>query len=589
MVATVEMPQTCEEYRLRLIMEYNRLLAWGKIAGLIETEEKAEIAIGLGADPLELAAILARIRALLEEFAELNGRYKELDPSKTPGKGELEEKARKDPTSVNLQQEVSNLALQYEKTKEKRQHMLGTNHLIKAFKGVEQVARHPITRIRWTAVDKDSFQSLIEQLRVLTTRLHQLMGDYRLKKIKETTAQTYMEMVQMRGSIEDLKRIVVAVSLLPGNNTSGHEADHRSDQVLEELARMKQLNTSAQAVQSIGEFSAVKLSASKDIKIRAGEATRTWSRAIFMKAGQPEKFVWIEWKSYSLEIQPEDPSGGPKIHPNIIKRTAELAALLTSPKPNDFCAPHCLGFFDHGEISDEQRFGWVFEMPKGATEKTEPKSLLWMFTNISKPSLTERAALASKLAASLLFLHSVNWIHKALRSENVLFLFTDDQYDMEKPILSGFEYSRPDGGNNTSEWSNPKPEWDMYRWPSIQRAAPKERHSRKTYDIYSLGLILLEICHWQPLYQLMSIGDPSKLTLTNSKQIRARLLNEPDFMRTVLEMVGKKYHEAVLQCIRGHEGFDIQEADEQSTPDIGIKLQLSYTKSVVQPLRTIDV
>jgi hypothetical protein len=89
--------------------------------------------------------------------------------------------------------------------------------------------------------------------------------------------------------------------------------------------------------------------------------------------------------------------------------------------------------------------------------------------------------------------------------------------------MSGFEYSRPRSTKPTSRSLNPR--WDIYRWPTIQNGVPKEGTSRKRYDIYSFGLLLLEIAHWQPLHKLLCLKKwpaPS----TQNCRVRGWLLNE---------------------------------------------------------------
>ena len=108
------MPETCAALRLRLIMEYNNLLVWGKVAGLIENEEGSKISSILGADQLVMASILSEIRFLLESFAELNGRYKELKPHENK---EEHDQAGSRAATVDLGKEVSSMTLLYERTK----------------------------------------------------------------------------------------------------------------------------------------------------------------------------------------------------------------------------------------------------------------------------------------------------------------------------------------------------------------------------------------------------------------------------------------------------------------------------------------
>ena len=125
-----------------------------------------------------------------------------------------------------------------------------------------------------------------------------------------------------------------------------------------------------------------------------------------------------------------------------MKRCAALAEMLKLPKPEDFCTLNCLGFFDEIKLiaRASQVFGWVFEMPPGSTEGTAPYSLFEIMGKTSRPSLTHRAELASKLESCLMHFHAVNWLHKAFRSDNIIMIKC--QGVMESRIC--FEFERKD-------------------------------------------------------------------------------------------------------------------------------------------------
>jgi len=583
LVAAVKMPETCAALRLRLIMEYNNLLVWGKVAGLIENEEGSKISSILGANQLFMASILSEIRFLLESFAELNGRYKELKPH---GNKEEQDQAESRAATIDLGKEVSSMTLLYERTKTKRPHPWDVTKFIAASKKLGAMMKHP-NRIVWAVVDESNFKTLLERLHELVAHLHGLMGGHQIQTLLDTTRKTYLEMVQVRGSVSELKSLMIAAVLLGSqdaeNNPPGARYQQRNDQILRELARLKNLN--APLSQNGGNPDSTCIKA-EQLKYLRENSLQAWTKATYVKPGCPPRRVWIEWKQYTMEHVQGDDSHDLKIHPNTLRRTAELAALLAAPKPDDFCTPHCFGYFDD---STSRRFGWVFKIPGSATENAEPRSLLWLFANMPRPSLTDRIALASRIAACVLYLHAVNWIHKALRSENIIFFLGQNEFELAAPIVSGFEYSRPDN-EGTSECSKPKPQWDLYRWPDIQRAEPQEKNSRKTYDIYSLGLILLEIANWKSLGEIMGFGDVTKLPLKESRGIRSKLL-DPDstYLAQVLETVGKKYHAVVRRCIQGHEGFGIEENDDERSVETGLKLQREYTKEVVHKLKSIEL
>lgn len=111
------------------------------------------------------------------------------------------------------------------------------------------------------------------------------------------------------------------------------------------------------------------------------------------------------------------------------------------------------------------------------------------------------------LVESVEKLHAVNWLHKGLRSRNVIFFppYSGD-YDLSQPYLSGFDYSRPE---NADYWSESPPSMvaeDLYRHPAVQGGPREDSRGfgyQKQHDIYALGIILLEISYWKPIYSIL--------------------------------------------------------------------------------------
>ncbi|PHH78031.1 hypothetical protein CDD83_4053 [Cordyceps sp. RAO-2017] len=152
--------------------------------------------------------------------------------------------------------------------------------------------------------------------------------------------------------------------------------------------------------------------------------------------------VWIEWKDYDdAGAHPGSPSKA-----DIVDRVRKLARLLhRSPKPAGFRTPHCLGFFDKAdpELAEEEvdvldrRLGLILERPgdEGADAGLAPVSLHELLGG-AKPRVTERVRLAHALSSCVLHLHAVNWLHKGLRSANVVFFRgRDGRADLGRPLL----------------------------------------------------------------------------------------------------------------------------------------------------------
>ncbi|KAM6529818.1 hypothetical protein FALCPG4_007944 [Fusarium falciforme] len=234
-------------------------------------------------------------------------------------------------------------------------------------------------------------------------------------------------------------------------------------------------------------------------------------------------------------------------------------------------------------------------MQDSTDDASAPRSLHWLFTRVPQPPLSDRVTIASKLATSLMYLHSVKWLHKAIRSDNIVFYWDGTRTNLDQPILAGFEYTHHDA-HDISEISDPNPAWDIYRWPSIQGVAPTAVRSQKIFDIYSLGLVLMEILSWKPLGTLLELPDISTVILSQSKGIRHNLFKESGCLVNVLDTAGKKYYGVVRRCIEGYlddevgqPGLGIKVNDNESDVHTSILLQERYIKHVVQELESIHV
>lgn len=189
--------------------------------------------------------------------------------------------------------------------------------------------------------------------------------------------------------------------------------------------------------------------------------------------------VIVEYKSYE-----QDRTGS--INEIVSRRILQLVALLHETKNDRFRVLRCINFFDD---VPGKRIGFAFEFPS----QSVPASLnTKLISKKLKPGLGTRIKLAYALAESLGHLHSVGWVHKSLRSENIIFLpgtATGQSTEIpeiaiiEQPRIFGFEYSRLD-----SDFSSGRPDYDIkrniYRHPQ-RWGQPSETFS-KIHDIYGM-------------------------------------------------------------------------------------------------------
>lgn len=217
-------------------------------------------------------------------------------------------------------------------------------------------------------------------------------------------------------------------------------------------------------------------------------------------------------------------------------------------KPTGLRTLDCIGLV---QDRDNLRFGLLFKMPLDADVKVGPITLhryLWRDQLDGKPipfpTLGDRIKLAHTLACSLAEMHMAGILHKNFHSGNILFFparFTG-AVSARKPYVGGFEVSRPEQDQNLSI-SQGSTGFDRYRHPELRDASNllqgRPSSSRK-YDIYGLGLILLEIGIWGPLEKVISANMSSAAVARQYVNV-ARL--------NLSHTMGPLYCEAVLDCI----------------------------------------
>ncbi|KAH7346177.1 hypothetical protein BKA65DRAFT_594740 [Rhexocercosporidium sp. MPI-PUGE-AT-0058] len=287
--------------------------------------------------------------------------------------------------------------------------------------------------------------------------------------------------------------------------------------------------------------------------------------------------VLVEYKSYE-----QDQTGS--MNEIVSRRMLQLAALLHETKDGRFRVLRCLNFFDD---VPGRRIGFAFEFPSSSSA-IPPSSLdAKLMSRKFKPGLGTRMRLAHTLAESLAHLHSVGWVHKSLRSENIIFLpgtetTTSSSFEapevaiLEYPRVLGFEYSRLD-----SDFSSGRPDYDIkrnvYRHPQ-RWGQPSETFS-KIHDIYALGTILLEIGVWESLSQLdagaLLKPAANSTILETAEATQSRLLKHT--RRRLGFYTGEKYQAVVVKCLQGDFGVEFDDR-------LGSRLSASFRESVVDIL-----
>ncbi|QPC78927.1 hypothetical protein HYE68_009679 [Fusarium pseudograminearum] len=601
----------CKYLNLRLRMEQQRLFCWSEASGLLDLDAKNQEKV-LNSNVFNLHRqtvidLLVQIQCLFNEFTEYQKKHNNL--SVVADKDGTLEAPEKDAKLSN-----------YPMTDKKR------NFIKKAMSELKTKSSDSLTRLRWSSFDKQGFEKLLAKFSLLNDNMTNILDHSLQVEIRNTVQDTNRGVLLLHHKIADLSHLVLALkSQLDANSPGGpsqmskleREANADALRQLSRLAKFKAFNETIDPKSDnpsvIDEAAAKFLDLAKpghqrnlfvprylielDPEVNESEEPRCEA---LMKTAQGKKKVWIEWKDYdNADTQP-----GSLSKADIIERVRKLAALLNhSPKPEAFRTPHCLGFFDKADpnIAEDdvdildRRLGLIFERPSDDNLHVSlpPVSLreLLQDPNIRKPRVTERVHVAHALSNCLLYLHAVHWLHKGLRSHNVLFFRArDGSVDYQQPFLSGFDFSRPGGSDEMTDAPGDDAEHDLYRHPNAQSNRRQDRErSKKSFDVYSLGVIMAELAHWQPIEDVLRIniqrarGRPDVI-----RGIREALLKE-DRVAAVGADMGERFEDAARKCMAGGEELGLGEGDDETQDEVAEKLSMTFYEDVVKRLGEVVV
>ena len=300
------------------------------------------------------------------------------------------------------------------------------------------------------------------------------------------------------------------------------------------------------------------------------------------------KPVVIEWKFVDRAHEKE-----------LKTRVDQLAILLAHTFDPSFHSLRCIGFLpkDVSYQPDDENsicYGLVFELTitSNTSGRLAPiiRPLSTLFADGRKPSLNERRDIALALAETILQLHTAGWLHKGIRSDNILYIDTGDsnwEYgNANGPFLAGYEYARPTTAY--TEAMPTDPEQEMYRHPKGQGLT--RANFRRSFDLFALGCVLLEIGLWSNLSEIlhrvpfeqepkakMSTVRSDKVDWVRLETTKTQLLQNDDFEKRsdlagIAFHAGKTFQQVIVQCLY---------ADDEDPFDEDISVQ----KEIVDLLR----
>lgn len=293
---------------------------------------------------------------------------------------------------------------------------------------------------------------------------------------------------------------------------------------------------------------------------------------------QNKRQVLVEWLTYSSKWK------AMPLEQRTLLMELKAEGLGVKPKPAELRILDCLGFVEDSTEYYSYVFLYAFpdqySMP-GSAPLTTLFALLdydvkTQRTIDMQPLLGAKFKLAAALVASLKELHMIGWLHENINSNNILLFGLApgtpiSSERLEQPYIVGFEKSRPD----SDIWYTDGPSVDShadYRHPDYNQ----ESRFIPAYDYYSIGLVLLEIGLWTPLW-LWSRKRPT----ATPEEFRLFLINT--YVPRLGQKMGRAYYDAVIFCLQARpEDQDLHAGQVNRHSEF-----TEYIENVVEPLEEL--
>ena len=293
-----------------------------------------------------------------------------------------------------------------------------------------------------------------------------------------------------------------------------------------------------------------------------GASRRQWAQLLDETGHVQEARVIVEFK----ERPPiREFSFDPKSVDHVKKELRSLVKELRLAER--FQVLYCHGFYEAPE-----HYGLVYRLPTAIIPddymQCESLGNVLMheeYTSFLAENLQNRLDLAKSLATTMYHLHSVQWVHKSFNPDNIL-LFGRRSWDKKvefnwaQPYVVGFDASRANRAHSDKLPASLR--WDnrVYTHPARQREGEWTRF-HKLFDIYSLGVVLLEIgtltCFKHP-----SFRRNAEWTDIPAGEVQKRLGMQAVALKGEL---GRTYSEIVQVCLSGEFGVPNDEDDADET------------------------
>ena len=249
-------------------------------------------------------------------------------------------------------------------------------------------------------------------------------------------------------------------------------------------------------------------------------------------------------------------------------KVCQLAQMLLSTQDAELRVSFpCVKFRCLAEIENPDNPGFVLVYSSKGISSLGEEIQKFHEGRKTPPPKRVRQLMALNLAKAILALHLSHQVHGRINPENIFFDLSNandsasEEEALATPLLAGFEVSRAVGGR--SDFLDEEvPSQRVYLHPDRHPMGSQKLHQRRPHDIFSLGLVLIEIGLWQRFHYMQKYQESSTDLERQAFAVRLRKAFSREQVGRAGDM-GRIYHTLVNYCLANEEKWeeDLPEPD----------------------------
>lgn len=255
------------------------------------------------------------------------------------------------------------------------------------------------------------------------------------------------------------------------------------------------------------------------------------------------------------------------LSPDIATNSLETPTVLTERQSHVSILP-CLGFLP---VGNDGYPSIIYSLPTSQTD-APIRTLHDYILNYPRPALGDRFTMALSLAQTIFHIHSSGWVHKDIRSRAIIITPTSGKTLL---YLLGWSTARPrteqmniwSMGSQENTATHRPLEQELYRHPERYETVTAAFTAK--HDIYSVGIVLLEIALWTTMSKQFAspIAKAQEKGALPPVDIVTKALSKLSLDHRVAQEMGEGYARLVRRCLETD--FEVGEHDEQESGLLG--------------------